>query len=421
MLLRNAAHIIRPLNFILPHTPALRPAWLIRLGLYLYDNLGGLRLLPPSKAVRLSGAPLKSEYKKGFVYSDCWVQDARLVVVNAMDAARRGATICTRTECISAVREGPLWNVQLRDARTGNIQQIEARALVNAAGPWAAALLDRVKAPTSHKLRLAKGSHIVVKKLFSHDNAYIFQQPDGRIVFAIPFERDFTLIGTTDIDYTGDPADAKISDAEIAYLCDAVNRYFAKPVAPADVVWTYAGVRPLLDDASANISTVTRDYALEWHAESGLAPVLHVYGGKLTTYRVLAEEAVDKIAPSLGRLKRGWTEDAMLPGGEIPKADFDNFLAAVEASYPWLGQELALHYARTYGTCLKELVKGCNAIADLGTHFGGDFYEAEARYLITHEWVETAEDILWRRTKHGLHVGEAGTGLLRKWLAEKAG
>ncbi|HEY9539123.1 MAG TPA: glycerol-3-phosphate dehydrogenase, partial [Kiloniellaceae bacterium] len=321
VLLRAAPHIIWPLRFVLPHNKGLRPAWMVRLGLFLYDHLGGRKLLPASQAIDLrrhpAGAPLAAGLRRAFVYSDCWVQDSRLVVLNAMDAAERGAEVLTRVECLSARREGAQWRVLLRDRRSGLQREVEARALVNAAGPWTAEFLEqRAGLDKVQLLRLVKGSHIVVPKLFDHAFPYIFQNPDGRIVFAIPYEDDFTLIGTTDIDFTGDPGQVAISEEETRYLCEAVNAYFRRKIAPADVVWTYSGVRPLYDDAAESAAAATRDYVVQLDHGDGRAPLLSVFGGKITTYRRLAEHSLAKLEGALGPRGQAWTAGAALPGGD---------------------------------------------------------------------------------------------------------
>lgn len=418
VLLRLAPHIIWPLRFLLPHQPHLRPAWMIRAGLFLYDHLGGSkRSLPRSRRLSLRthpvGAPLQESLRTGFVYSDAWVQDARLVVLNAMDAARRGAKIHTRTRCVGAWRDAGFWYAELED-REGRRRTVQARALANAAGPWAVAFLDTVASvPHEHALRLVKGSHIVVPKLFDHDHAYIFQQPDRRIVFAIPYEHDFTLIGTTDVDYEADPAAPKIDAAEVQYLCDAVNLYFQQQISPADVVWNYSGVRPLLDDAEDNAAEVTRDYQLEVVTEG--APLLNVFGGKLTTYRKLAEEAVDRLNHALGARKPAWTAHGeALPGGE--QRDIASLLERVGRARPWLPAATAQRLVRNYGTCAEQLLGDAQSLADLGTHFGADLYQAEVDYLRQHEWAVAADDILWRRSKLGLRIDAAGRQRLEDYL-----
>ena len=425
VLLRAAPHIIRPLSFVMPHNPGLRPAWLIRAGLFLYDHLGRRELLPGSQSVDLrthaAGQVLKPELTQGFLYSDAWAEDARLVVLNALDAYERGARILPHTRCVSARRDADLWDVTLQPAGPHPAQVVRCRALVNAAGPWVMNVLRESLGMTSrHRMRLAKGSHIVVRRLFEHDEAYLLQNPDKRILFAIPFEREFTLIGTTDVEYEGDPADASITAAEVAYLCEMANRYFVHGISPADVIWSYSGVRPLLADAAANLSAVTRDYLLDCDATSERAPLLSVFGGKLTTYRRLAEEALDLLAPSLSHVKAAWTANAPLPGGDIPNADFEAFLAEFRRAAPWLPEALARRYARAYGTRVDRLLAGACSLTELGEDFGGGLYEAEIEYLISQEWAQTAEDILWRRSKLGLHVSPATAQRLSERLARSA-
>lgn len=422
VLLRAAPHIIWPLRFVLPHNKGLRPAWMIRLGLFLYDHLGGRKLLPGSQGIDLArhpaGEPLVADLRKAFVYSDCWVQDSRLVVLNAMDAAERGARVLTRTECLSARREGAHWRVVLRDRRDGSQREVAARALVNAAGPWTAEFIEqRAGLNKAKSLRLVKGSHIVVPRLFDHDYPYIFQNPDGRIVFAIPYEDDFTLIGTTDVDFTGDAAAVAISDDEVRYLCDAVNAYFKRKIAPGDVVWTYSGVRPLYDDAAESASSATRDYVLELDHGEGRAPLLSVFGGKITTYRKLAEHALEKLAGTLGPLGAPWTAGPPLPGGDMPGADFEGCLSRFQQDHAWLPADLARRYLRNYGTRAERLLDGAADLAGLGEHLGDGLYEAELRYLMRHEWAETAEDVLWRRSKLGLHLDAPTKGRLDDWFA----
>jgi len=421
VLLRAAPHIIRPLSFVMPHNPGLRPTWMIRAGLFLYDHLGKRELLPASESVDLrthaAGQPLKPELTNGFIYSDAWVEDARLVVLNALDAAERGAKILPRTRCISARRYADMWDVTLQPADGHPAQVVRCHALVNAAGPWVVNFLHDSLGMTSRRhLRLAKGSHIVVRRMFEHDHAYLLQNADKRVLFAIPYEREFTLIGTTDVEYQGDPADASITDEEVAYLCDMANRYFARSISSADVVWSYSGVRPLLADNATDLDAVTRDYLLECDATSERAPLLCVFGGKITTYRRLAEEALDLLTLSLSHMKAAWTADAALPGGDIPNADFDGFLAGFRRSTPWLPEVLARRYARAYGTRIDRLLAGARSVAELGEDFGGGLYGAEIDYLVSQEWAQTADDILWRRSKLGLHVGVETVRRLEKRL-----
>jgi glycerol-3-phosphate dehydrogenase len=420
VLLRAAPHIIWPLRFVLPHSPAQRPAWMIRLGLFLYDHLGGRDKLPGSARLDLAhdplGAPLKDEFSTGFAYADCWVEDARLVVLNAMDAAERGAVILTRTRCAAARRKNRHWQVTLQPREGGAARTVQARALINASGPWVSRFLtEQLGRPALKKARLVKGAHIVVPRLYDHESPYILQHTDGRVVFIIPYEQDFSLIGTTDSDYHGDPAEVAITDDEIAYLCGAVSRYLKQPVTPDQVRWAYAGVRPLYDDAAGDVSAVTRDYAFDLDSEGG-APLLSVFGGKITTYRKLAEHALSKLQPVLGFERRTWTQTQPLPGGDMPGADFDHFLHELTARRAWLPPSLARRYARAYGTRVDRLLDGAAGLDDLGEDLGDGLYEAEVDYLAKHEWALTDKDILWRRSKLALHVSDATAARLRAWL-----
>jgi glycerol-3-phosphate dehydrogenase len=406
-LLAIAPHIIWPLRFVLPHEGHLRAAWLIRLGLFLYDHLGGRKRLPPSQGLRFDGtglgSALKPGFTRGFAYSDCWVEDSRLVVLNAISAREHGATILTRTRFLGAERVGGLWQAELEDVDSGARRTITARILINAAGPWVAKVLGQLGQATDKGVRLIKGSHIVVPRLYDGDHAHMLQNPDRRIVFTIPYEQDFTLIGTTDVPFAGDPAKVAISPEEVDYLCASVGRYFTRPVTPADVVWSYAGVRPLYDDAAENASAVTRDYVLDLEGAGDQAPRLSVFGGKITTYRRLAEHALEKLAPFLASGKP-WTATEKLPGGDIADLDFERFLAGLRARYPFLPPDLARRLARAYGTRATEILSKAASLADLGVDFGGGLTRAELDYLVAEEWVRAPEDVLWRRSKLGLHV-----------------
>lgn len=418
VLLKAAPHIIWPLRFVMPHDKNQRPEWMIRCGLFLYDHLARREVLPGSETVSFAshpaGQPIKPAFKRGFVYSDGWVQDARLVVLNAKDAAERGARVLTRTACVGARRDGEHWLCELQ-AEDGSRSQVRARALVNAAGPWVESLIkDTLALPSSKSIRLVKGSHIVVKKLFDHPYAYIFQNPDKRIIFAIPYEQDFTLIGTTDVEYRGDPAKVAIDDQEVAYLCQMSNRYFQTQISPADVLSTYSGVRPLLDDEASNAASVTRDYSLEMDLNG--APLLSVFGGKITTFRKLAEEAVDKLAPLLGNGKTTWTADAPLPGGDMPGADFERFLQGLRQQHPWLPEALARRWARAYGTRVAKLIGAAAGLEQLGAELLPGLYEAELRYLADEEWATRSEDILWRRSKLKLHLPAHAAEVIDAWL-----
>ena len=423
VLLRAAPHIIRPLRFVLPHEESMRPAWLIRAGLFLYDHLGGRKRLPGSTGVNLrhhpAGRPLDPRYTKGFEYSDCWVEDSRLVLLNAVDAEERGARIRTRTRFLGARRDGTLWRAELEPAEGGAAFPMRARALVNAAGPWVGDVLNRrIGTSARASVRLVKGSHIVVPRLFEGEHAYIFQNDDRRIVFAIPYEGAFTLIGTTDVDYTGDPAEVAITPDEVAYLCRAVSRYFASPVKPEQVVWTYSGVRPLYNDDTSDASAVTRDYVLELDAPARRAPLLSIFGGKIITYRRLAEQAVEKLCKALDHRAGPWTAGAPLPGGDIPEADLAGFLADLRRRHPWLPPGVARRYAHTYGTRVADLLDRARSLADLGRPLADGVYEAELRHAVTREFVRTADDFLWRRTKLGLHLGTADREAVATWIAE---
>ena len=412
VLLSMAPHIIWPLAFTLPHAPSLRPAWMIRAGLFLYDHLGGRRRLPGSRGVDLRrtayGAGLRPGLRKGFVYSDCWVDDARLVVLNARDAADRGADIRTRTECVSARQAGGAWEIRLRSGRDGSEVSVAARVLVNAAGPWADRVAGTVMGGNrTPPLRHIKGSHIVVPRVHEGDHALILQNDDRRVVFVIPYEGRFSLIGTTDVAVSGDVGGVSASTEEIAYLCKAVSGYLARPVTPADVVWSYAGVRPLYDDGSANPAAVTRDYVLQLDAGRGEPPALHVFGGKITTYRRLAEHAMEKLASVLPGLKPAWTAGAALPGGAMEDADFGRFCSGLAGSYPGLDPAWLRRLARRHGTLCRDVLGDARVPADLGRHFGAGLYAREVDRLRRAEWAEAADDVLWRRTKEGLHLTPA--------------
>jgi glycerol-3-phosphate dehydrogenase len=415
-LIRLAPHIIWPLRFVLPHENAVRPAWLVRAGLFLYDHIGGPRSLPGSSGVRFGageklGSALKPGVARGFVYSDAWVEDARLVALNARDAADRGARILTRTRLLGAERDGAAWRAELEDVRTKRRFGATARAVVNAAGPWVGELLhQKLHVRNDKNVRMVKGSHIVVPRLYEGEHAYILQNKDRRIVFAIPYEHKFTLIGTTDVPIDKLDGPPKISAEETAYLCDSVNQYFKRGVAPDDVVWSYSGVRPLYDDAAKNASAVTRDYVLDIDQPAGQAPVLSVFGGKITTYRVLAEHALQKLVPAIEGAPQAWrntwTGTAPLPGGDIENANFDTLLNEIHTRAPFLGDDLALRLGRAYGTRIWKILKNARTLADLGENFGGGLTEAEIDYLIDNEWAEEGEDVLWRRSKLGLHISK---------------
>jgi glycerol-3-phosphate dehydrogenase len=423
-LLESAPHIIWPLRFILPHEKGIRPAWFVRLGLFLYDHLAPRRKLPGTEAINLTSHPagrvLKPGFDKAFVYSDCWVEDSRLVSLNALDAAERGADIRVRTKLVSAQRDGDAWTATLQDVQTGATEEVRARILVNAAGPFVADVLNsKLGLNTRKSVRLVKGSHIVVPKLYEGDHAFILQNQDKRIVFAIPYQGRFTLIGTTDIPVESTPGKVEISQEEVRYLCEAISHSFRQPVTPADVVWTYSGVRPLFDDGSINASAVTRDYVFDLEAANGQPPVLSIFGGKITTFRRLAEHALDELKPYLPGMKPAWTETAKLPGGDLPDADFERFLGELRTRYPFLSEPLARRIGRAYGSRVHEILREARSMADLGEEFGGGLTAAEVDYLVRREWARTAEDILWRRSKLGLHVPKDTIERLDYYLAKK--
>ncbi|WP_176592618.1 glycerol-3-phosphate dehydrogenase [Sphingobium sp. EM0848] len=413
-----APHIIHPMRFVLPWVPGLRPQWLLRLGLFLYDHIGGRRALPPTEAVDLrrhpAGQPLKRGFRKAYVYSDGWVDDARLVVLNARDAADRGADIRTRAEALRLERVDGLWTIQTAQA------QFRARVVVNAAGPAVLDLLHRAQESSDSRMRLVRGSHIVVRRLFDHGFAYFFQLPDGRIFFAIPYQRDFTLIGTTDRDHHGPPDHPHPDAEEIAYLCEGANRYFARSIGPQDVLWSYAGVRPLVDDGSGRPEAATRGYRLELEGREGEPPLLSIFGGKITTYRHLAAEAMERLKPFLPSLAGGdWTADAPLPGGDFPMKERDRLIADLGCDYPFLDFATVQRIGCAYGTRARDWLGGAQDMAALGLHFGHGLTQAEVDYLIVREWAVSAEDILWRRTKLGLRLDAVQKLRLEQWLEER--
>jgi glycerol-3-phosphate dehydrogenase len=422
VLLRIAPHLVRPARFIMPHVPQLRPRWMIRTGLFLYDHLGRRTCLPGSHAVRLDRAPynagLKPEYRHGFVYSDCRVDDARLVVANAQDACARGADVRTRTECLAAKRENGAWTVQLRDG--GGVYAVAVKAIVNAAGPWVKTVLnERLYQPSQDNVRLVRGSHIVVPRLYAGDHAFILQNDDRRVVFMIPYEGCFTLIGTTDVAHGQDLSRPEASEVEANYLCRAASRYLAHPVPPAAIVWRYAGVRPLYDDGTADPSAVTRDYVLRLDGDQDSTPVLSVFGGKITTYRRLAEHALDKLARRFPGMGTAWTAGAILPGGTIPGGDMDRFGQHLEQRYPGLPKDFLATLARRHGTLAYDMLGNACSVADLGEHFGAELYAREVDYLVEREWAISAEDVLWRRTKTGLHLTAGQRERVERYLRQR--
>lgn len=418
ILMRIAPHLVHPLRFVLPHHSGLRPAWMLRIGLWLYDHVAGLSTLPRSSALDLTrdpaGAPLKQDYRRGFAYSDCSVDDSRLVILNAIDAAERGASMNPRTQCVAAQREGGVWRVRVRQLSTGQECEICARVLINATGPWVNRLLQHItRVEPRRRVRLDKGSHIIVPRLFAHDSAYLFQNTDGRVVFAIPFERDFTLIGTTEQDYQGDPAAVAISDAEIRYLLDSINDYFRSPVSGDTIVWSYSGVRTLIEQPGAEARKLSREYALDLDESCG-APILTVYGGKLTTYRRVAEAALSLLSPFL-QMKPPWTASAPLPGGDLGRGGMDDYVSTCAREYPLLDGANLRRMISAYGTRIRRIVSDG---AGLTRSFGCGLTEAELRYLAQREWARTADDVLWRRSKLGLHRGEVDEAGIKQWLSQ---
>ena len=424
---RMAPHIVWPLRFVLPEAGKTRPWWMLRMGLFLYDHLGGRHSLPGTRSLDLSkdpaGRALKPELRtSAFEYSDCWIDDARLVALNARDAADRGATIETRVKAMSARREADRWTLTTQNQRTGQTAVVEAKILVNAAGPWAAQVLPSLTGAPARGVRLVQGSHIVVPRLYEHDRCYILQNPDRRIIFAIPYEDDFTLIGTTDLDFHSDPAKVIASPSEIEYLCSAASEYFAKPIMPTDVVWSYSGVRPLYDDGASEAQAATRDYVLELD-DTGGAPLLSVFGGKITTYRRLAEHVMERLAPHLNDEARRigkWSGGVALPGGDFPPDGVDALVKGLRGQYPWLQDSEARRLVKSYGTRAARILGDAGDRAALGVDFGAGLSEAEVRYLMTEEFALEVDDVLWRRSKLGLRLSPAEVERLAAFMADCA-
>jgi len=422
VVMRMAPHLVRPMRFVLPVEPGMRPFWQLRLGLLVYDHLGGRTSLPGTRSLNLGGDPhgatLKGRYRRGFEYSDCVTDDSRLVVLNALDAAARGALIRTRTRCLGAQR-GDTWDIML-EAR-GRREVASARVLVNATGPWLGRFTESaLQQPAPADLRLDKGTHIVVRRLFGHDRGYIFQAADGRVVFVLPYERDFTLIGTTDSPFSGDPATVAPGAGEIDYLCAAANDHLRAVISPADVVWAFAGVRSLHDDGAGKPQDAMRDYVLTLDASDGQAPLLAVYGGKITTFRALAEAALARLAPVLGA-RPAWTRKSRLLGGDFAPRDRTKLAAQARAAWPFLSEAHIERLLAAYGTCISSVLGSARRIDDLGPWLGADLTGAEVRYLMDHEWARTAEDVLWRRSKLGLRVSAAERAQLAKFMADAIG
>lgn len=412
VMLRTAPHIVWPMNFVLPHHKGLRPWWLIRLGLFIYDHLGGRISLPKSRGLFLPGTrfgqPLKNLFKRGFTYSDCWVEDTRLVTLYAVDASEKGASILTRTECVSIKKHAKMdmWDAVLHDNLTEENIRVHARLVVNATGPWVTKTLglgDNI--PEKYKIRWDKGSHMIVPRLYQGDHAYLLQNSDKRVIFVFPYEKKYSLVGTTDVDYHGDLDEVRIDIEEVEYLCQSVSEYFRQPLKPQDVQWTYSGVRPLIDDGHVNAKETTREYVLDMEEALGV-PILSVYGGKITTSRKLAENAADMVVEKLGKGGKAWTAGAALPGGEGAGGNFETFLKTLKREYNWLPETLAFRLARAYGTRVRHILRNAKRLSDLGEHLGDNVYMSEIEYLVAIEWAQTAEDVLWRRSKLGLHTAE---------------
>lgn len=417
VLLKMAPHIAFPMRFRLPHRPHLRPAWMIRIGLFMYDHLGKRTSLPGSSGLRFGAdSVLKPEIKRGFEYSDCWVDDARLVLANAQMVSKKGGEVMTRTKVTSARRVNGLWRVEAEDLDTGASHTWLVRGLVNATGPWVKHFFDDgLHLPSPYGIRLIKGSHIVVPRVHTQPQAYILQNEDKRIVFVIPWMDEFSIIGTTDVEFTGDPQNVTISESEINYLLKVYNGHFNKPLAREDVIWTYSGVRPLCDDESDSPQAITRDYTLDIHDIDGKAPLLSVFGGKLTTYRKLAEHAMDKLAAWYPHCGAAWTKGSQLPGGHFT-GNRDTFADKLAQRYSFITPTLARRYARTYGSNSELILASAGRLEDLGEDFGHEFYEAELRYLIEHEWVRRLDDAIWRRTKLGMWLSAQQQSSVAEWI-----
>lgn len=421
VLLKVAPHIVTPLRFQMPHRPHLRPAWLIRIGLFLYDHLGKREALSGSHGVKYdSSSALKNEITKGFEYSDCAVDDARLVVINALSAQDNGAKIFDRRKCISAKRKQGIWEIKLQNQVTNDVETVTAKGLVNAAGPWVSSFIEtKVERKAPYSIRMIKGSHIVVPKLYQQDNAFIMQNEDQRIVFAIPYRDDYTLIGTTDEEFTGNPSDVSISQDETDYILSVANQHFKQQLTNDDVIWTYSGVRPLLEDESSDPSAVTRDYTLHVEDEDGKAPLLSVFGGKITTYRQLALSTLEDLKPYYPEMGKEWTHSATLPGGDL-NTSLQGYAQALQTKYHFLTQKLAYRYASTYGTLCETFLKQANSLDALGKYFSNDLYQVEVDYLVKHEWANCSDDILWRRTKLGLEFNSDMINELDQYLAQQS-
>tara|TARA_B100000945_G_scaffold123892_2_gene98367 strand:- start:792 stop:2303 length:1512 start_codon:yes stop_codon:yes gene_type:complete len=423
ILLNSMPHIIWPLRFILPHHNGLRPAWLLRLGLFLYDHIGGRKLLPATKKINLknheSGNPLKKNFSVAFEYSDCWVEDSRMVILNAKDAKLKGATIKTHTSFENAKRKDDLWEITLRDNKTSIKKTIISKSIVNCAGPWVTNVIgEKLNEKNDIGIRLIKGSHVITKKLFKKNHNYIFQNSDGRIVFAIPYESDFTLIGTTDIEYEGDPGEVRCSLEEKKYLVESVSNYLSNPVSTNDIVHTYSGVRPLFNDNKTKAQNVTRDYVIKTNSQNRKAPLINVFGGKITTYRILAEKVMNELKPYFSNLEKKWTKNSNLPGGNFNPNEFDELVKEIMDKYKYLDKKWAIRLLRAYGKDSFDILNNSLKIEDLGINFGWNLTEKEILWMVENEFAETTEDILWRRSKLGLRFSHDQVKYLENWLKD---
>lgn len=422
ILWRKAPHVITPLQFVMPHNPQLRSGWIVRAGLFLYDHLGGRRYLPASQGISLRhnpiGQALQGHYRKAFIYSDCWVEDARLVVLNALAACDHGAKVYTHHAVKKALHKNGIWQIEVFDSRARQTKLFHAKAIINAGGPWARQIFETLL-PSAKPLplQLVKGSHLVVPALYQGAHSFLLQNDDGRVVFVIPFAKQFSLIGTTEMDFEGDPKLARMSNTEQEYLINLVNRNFRTKIAPQDIIWSYSGVRPLYGQRNEKLSGISRDYQLDLITSPDHPPLMNILGGKITTYRKLAEHALEKLAPHFEHLKPAWTSHATLPGGDIPNANLEGYILYLQDSHAWLPRDLAEHYAHSYGTLTQTLLKDCQRLEDLGQNFGAGLYAQEVNYLVEHEWATSSEDILWRRSRYGLLLSAAQVQQLDNYLA----
>lgn len=421
MIYEGDSPVSRILSVVMPWTKGKRPAWLIRLGLFLYDHLGGRKILPSTSSLNLNtdpvGIPLQEHFKQAYEYSDCWVDDSRLVVLNARDAHQRGANILTRCKAISAKRNDGIWLIKVLDQVTNKTHLCKARMVVNAGGPWVQNIIrDVTQIEPKDGIRLVRGSHIVTKKLFDHDKSYIFQGEDGRIMFAIPYENDFTLIGTTDIDHPDAENRPECTNEEIKYICDFASKYFKTAVTPEQVVWSFSGVRPLYNDGSHSASAATRDYTLNIDYSSGEAPLLNIFGGKITTYRRLAESALEKISPFFSNIEKPWTAGVPLPGGDFPVDGVETLIKNLMNSYPYLSQEWARRMIRSYGTEAHKILLNSSSKSDLGINFGATLTEQEVVWLKNNEFAQSTDDVIWRRSRLGLHMSADEVQILDRWI-----